>query len=502
MFEKKLVDELVQINQYLEADNLPEILMKAVARIMDADRAIVILSDGTKLSDGRRDLAVQYSSHPLDQMTLSRSVIEDAMGSKTRTAMRNEAVNPTRSMGLHKIRSCMAATVYHGDAIIGALYCDIRKHKRDFNENDAKNLRAVADTVAPIILRIRSIEIDAPSKMSSSSHQPRSQDLVGVSASIRTLRDDISKTARLSQTVLITGPSGCGKEVVARLLHLRSRRKGKFVAMNCAESVESVLASELFGHEKGAFTDASVSRSGLILAADNGTLFLDEIGNASLDFQAKLLRVLETREVRPVGSDTPVAKVNVRFLFATNKNLDLMVAEKSFMHDLFYRINQIRLSVTALANRKEDIPVLAEFYAKPKAISVDAVKHLCDLEWPGNVRELMHLVELSRDLSGEEITLDDVLTAARYSSKLDKVQTAIYAIDSGEMSFYQLKSGLEEGKYSASDLERILQAIYTSTEGNWAEAGRKLGMRSKEDLKKFDNFIYNSKKRYNILSNS
>lgn len=499
MFEVKLVEELARVNRHLDAENLSEILMKAVARIMEAERAIVILTEGRRLSDGHRDLGVQYSSHPLDQMAVSRTVIEDSMDSPNRFALKSDSVNPTKSMGLHKIRSCISAVVKNGDAIIGALYCDIRKSKKDFIEEDARRLLLVAEMVTSIVLRLKEAEF-IPLSVTAGKFGSHSLDLVGCSTSITSLKEDIKRTAHLSHSVLITAPTGCGKEVVARLLHSESRRRGRFVALNCAESSESVLASELFGHEKGAFTDANVSRTGLIVAADGGTLFLDEIGNASTDFQAKLLRVLETREVRPIGSDNPSAKVNVRFIFATNKDLERMVTEKEFMNDLYYRMNQIRLTILPLGKRKEDIRPLAIHCAKPKHISEEAITHLTDLEWPGNVRELKQVVELSRDLaSDQEITYSDVLSALRYSSKLDKVHSTLRAIDVGEMNFYQMKACLEEGKLSYLDLDRVLQQLYAIEGQNWANVGRKLGMISREDLKKFDNFVQNARKRLNLL---
>lgn len=508
MFEAKLVSELAQLNRYLDEENLPEILMKVVERVMGADRAIVILSDGAKLSDGQRDLGTQYSSHPLDQMALSRSVIEEAMGSDYHYAVKSEAVNPSESMGLHKIRSCVAAAVHHGNHLIGALYCDNRKSRRDFVAEDGERLATVAGLTAAVLDQLREREVQHGERSVVSVQRDRRSlssklsDLIGVSPSIQELRRSVGQVANMSHSVLITGPSGCGKEVVARLLHTESSRTGKFIAMNCAESMESVLASELFGHEKGAFTDATVSRTGLIVAADGGTLFLDEIGNASMDFQAKMLRVIETREVRPIGSNVTTGKVDVRFVFATNKDLEQRVAEKTFMPDLYYRINQIRLSVLPLSTRKEDIVPLAERYAHPKTITSEASSYLMGLDWPGNVRELKQLVEVARDLAqSQEIMLDDVLSASRFSSKMDKVRAAIHAIEVGEMNFYQLRVALDEGRYTPAELERILENVYRSQGESWAAVGRKLGMSTREDSKKFDNFIYNVKKRYNILQN-
>ena len=229
-----------------------------------------------------------------------------------------------------------------------------------------------------------------------------SQQMVGRSQRIRQVHDFIVKVARTTSTVLIRGESGTGKEIVARALHRNSSRAAKpFVAINSAALTESLLESELFGHEKGAFTGALVRRQGKLEVANGGTLFLDEIGELPLALQAKLLRVLQEREFERVGGTQPV-KVDVRLVAATNKDLEEAVKNGSFRADLYYRLNVVSVTVPPLRERRDDILPLARHFAARHAekcgravvdISEEAAAYLTGHEWPGNVRELENVIE-------------------------------------------------------------------------------------------------------------
>lgn len=226
--------------------------------------------------------------------------------------------------------------------------------------------------------------------------------LVGKSAPMREVFQMIGQVAGRETTVLITGESGTGKELVARELHYRSsRRDGPFVALNCAAFPESLIESELFGHEKGAFTHAVERRLGQFEVADGGTLFLDEIGELSLAVQVKLLRFLQEQEFYRVGRSKPI-RVNVRVITATNKNLEEMVKAKSFRQDLFYRINVINIGLPPLRDRGDDIIELANFFARSMSaryngrelrFSEGVQQRFKEYGWPGNVRELENVVE-------------------------------------------------------------------------------------------------------------
>jgi DNA-binding NtrC family response regulator len=236
--------------------------------------------------------------------------------------------------------------------------------------------------------------------------------IIAESPEMKTVVSQIASLADTMATVLISGESGTGKELVARALHVDSKRsQGPFVAVNCGAFAESLLESELFGHEKGAFTGASSLHKGAFERADGGTLFLDEIGDAPLSVQVKLLRTLEEREIRRVGG-RDVIKVNVRLVSATNKNLDAMVAEGTFREDLLYRINVVTLRVPPLRGRKEDIRKMTDrFIAKTssennkpiKAVHADFYRLLETYEWPGNVRQLRNIVESAVLLSPDGV---------------------------------------------------------------------------------------------------
>jgi DNA-binding NtrC family response regulator len=228
----------------------------------------------------------------------------------------------------------------------------------------------------------------------------------------------IEQVADTKTTVLITGESGTGKEMVARALHYNSLRRGKpFVALNCASIPDSLLESELFGHEKGAFTDASSRILGQFEAANGGTLFLDEIAELSAATQAKLLRVLQSKEFTRVGG-TQTIEVDVRLITATNKNLEEAIRHKVFREDLYYRINVLPIHLSPLRERKEDIPSLVSHFLskkakedgrKAKTMNKEAMAYLMRYDWPGNVRELENVIEQAVLLStGQVIGVGDL----------------------------------------------------------------------------------------------
>ncbi len=222
--------------------------------------------------------------------------------------------------------------------------------------------------------------------------------LIGDSPALVAIRDQIERVADSNASVLITGPSGSGKDVVAQLLHQRSRRAVRpCIALNCAAVAADLLESEMFGHEAGAFTGAIKARAGRFEAAHGGTLFLDEVGDMPLAMQAKLLRALETRVIERVGGMLPIA-VDVRLCAATSIDLAAAIARGDFRADLFYRLDVIRIEMPPLAARREDIPQLVEFFAAragmpPVRFTAAAMAVLTDQPWPGNVRELRNCVE-------------------------------------------------------------------------------------------------------------
>jgi transcriptional regulator with PAS, ATPase and Fis domain len=227
--------------------------------------------------------------------------------------------------------------------------------------------------------------------------------LIGTSAAILDLTQEIERIARSDAKVLITGESGVGKELVANAIHRRSARaQRQMVAVNCAGLPETLLESELFGHVKGSFTGAYRDKQGKLELADGGTMFLDEIGEMTLRMQGLLLRFMETGELQKVGADRAAGRVSVRVIAATNRNLRDMIVQGTFREDLFYRLNVIHLTVPALRERREDIPLLIAHFLTQftrdnghvvKGLAPDTLRFLCEYSWPGNVRELENVIE-------------------------------------------------------------------------------------------------------------
>ena len=243
------------------------------------------------------------------------------------------------------------------------------------------------------------------------------QEMVGESAPIQKVRDMIDKVAPTDARVLITGANGTGKELVARTLHQQSMRSQMpYVEVNCAAIPSELIESELFGHEKGAFTSAVKQHKGKFEQADGGTLFLDEIGDMSLAAQAKVLRVLQERKLSRVGSDKDIS-VDVRVLAATNKNLKEEIAKGNFREDLYHRLSVIVINVPSLDERKDDIPILVNHFIdqictetgmQRREVDADAMQLLVDKTWTGNIRELRNVVERLLILSGSRITAQDI----------------------------------------------------------------------------------------------
>lgn len=258
-----------------------------------------------------------------------------------------------------------------------------------------------------LLRKIRSLELK-------SSDQDRYMGLIGRSSKMREVYDLIERVAPSHSSVLILGESGTGKELVAKAIHEKSRRAGKpFVVINCSALPETLLESELFGHEKGAFTGAYQDKKGLFEVADQGTIFLDEIGEVSPAVQVKLLRVLQEGEIRRIGGTANI-RTEVRILSATNKDITQLVRNKIFREDLFYRLNVITITLPPLRERREDIPLLAYHFLeqftkrmgkKIAQISIDALQTLQEYGWPGNVRELENVLERAVVLAeGENLT--------------------------------------------------------------------------------------------------
>ena len=304
-------------------------------------------------------------------------------------------------------------------------------------------------------------------------------------ANSQSMRDVVSLVRRIAAStasVLVTGESGTGKELIARAIHYNSHRaNGAFVGVNLAAVPEGLIESELFGHKKGAFTDARADRPGLFVEADNGTIFLDEIGELALPLQAKLLRVLQEHEVRPLGA-TKNQRVDVRVVAATNRNLETMLADGSFREDLYYRLNVIHIDLPPLRSRPEDIVPLAEHVLEqlgarqtpPRRMRLapEAQHLMLAYNWPGNVRELMNVLERGVALcQGELISDEDLPPQVREKRPSDFLGTAVAR------------------RMTLADLERVfIERVLEDEAGNKTRAAQRLGLDRKTLYRKLDEY--------------
>jgi Nif-specific regulatory protein len=292
----------------------------------------------------------------------------------------------------------------------GAIYLTNQRNA-NFDENHLRLVTAIAQIAAAAIENARNFALLESENRRLQTQNLTEQNMLGESAAMQKVFRLIAKAAPTDANVLITGESGTGKELAARSIHLNSKRKAApFVAINCAALTESLLESELFGHEKGAFTGAVGQKKGKIEIAESGTLFLDEIGEMALALQAKILRVLQEREFERVGG-TRTLKADVRLIAATNRDLEAEIRAGAFRQDLFYRLNVVQFEMPALRERRDDVLILAEAFLgkfsrkmnrRIRGVSAQAKKLLLAYDYPGNVRELENAIERAVVLGSSE----------------------------------------------------------------------------------------------------
>ncbi len=298
--------------------------------------------------------------------------------------------------------------------------------------------------------------------------------LLGISPAIRLVKQQIEQFAQYDEeTVLITGESGVGKELVAKALHEKSKRRNKpFIEINCASLPENLLESELFGYEKGAFTDARDRKIGLIEKANGGTIFLDEIGEMSIALQAKLLRLLENKQIRRLGATENIS-VDVRIIAATNKNLLDAIEQKEFRNDLYYRLNVLRIEVPPLRKRKEDALILAKYFLSVfaskfdkniRGFSAEAENFISSYDWPGNIRELKNVIERITIMAENEIiSIDDIpselLSGKKFTNSLEEIIASEKSLDEMVQSFEAeiIKNVFEKNQNNVSKTAGVLK---------------------------------------------
>jgi Nif-specific regulatory protein len=513
----------------LELDALLKLVLGIAVDKTGARRGLLVLKDART---GELRLAEQIDRDPSStkgqRLSLSHGILKEALASAEPIVV-DDALSDARfkkraSIVLEKPRSVLAAAITLPGPIhagggaaapsegpLGVIYLDDRGGPGRFTKEHQELVRAIARLMAgPVrswqrseraedelararVVLERSAEAEAR-------RFAQHKGLLGESAVMREVHRAIDRVAPSDLPVAIWGESGTGKELVARAIHAASpRARGPFVAESVAALTESLLEAELFGHARGAFTGADMERPGLFEAASGGTLFLDEVGEMSATLQAKLLRVLQEKEVRRIGEEQP-RKVDVRLITATNKDLEDLVKQKLFRKDLLYRIRVLTVDMPALRSRREDIPLLLEHFLAEAAgngraprLSRAALSRLVHYEWPGNVRELENEAKKLASLGADEIGSEDLSPEIRGEALRDRADAQRAFVDEGAGA---ILLACESGKKLNDVLEaferEVIGRVLSQERGNRTFTARKLGITRQGLHKKLKRFGFDS----------
>jgi transcriptional regulator with GAF, ATPase, and Fis domain len=466
---------LLKISRVVHAirdlEELQTQLLDLIFDVAPADRGALLLADGGgadfNLIFARARRPGQAGLVTISR-TVARQVMEQGVAILGTDIARSAELRDVESLAVSQVRSllCVPLTVFN--QVVGCIYLDSTDPENRFHESHLQLVAAIAGISAVALDNARRLEWLEQENQRLSIEIAGERSLVGDSDRMKQIYQFLSRVASADSTVLIEGESGTGKELAARALHRNSSRSSKpFVAINCAAIPESLLESDLFGHERGAFTGAAVQKKGRLEVADGGVVFLDEIGELAPTLQVKLLRVLQEREFERVGGTRPI-KVDIRLIAATNRDLEEAMRNGRFRQDLYYRLAVVKLTMPPLRERKEDIPMLTRHFVqkyakrckvKAKPVSREAMACLVNHDWPGNVRELENAIERALVLSPSDSLLPEDLPEALLE--------------------HAVTSDMTEARYHSKvkELKRqlILDAV-EQTNGNYVEAAEILGV--------------------------
>ena len=413
------------VNSYLEdPHHLLDEIMNAAFRTLDAERGVIALINehtGEITCELIRSNLGDLKPEKLEiSKTIVHKVLREGAAILTYNALRDQQFEEAESIKEYSIRSAMCVPLIFREEILGILYLDNRVSVGSFSEDDLTFLTVMCHQ-AGIALGNAFLHRQVVQENIRMENVLKSRfQIMGKSEKMKKVHNTIRKVAPSDVTILLQGETGTGKELIAKAIHSLSPRSSKaFVAVNCAAIPKELIESELFGHEKGAFTGAISTNEGKFQTAHGGTIFLDEIGDMSMETQAKVLRTLEEKEIQRVGG-TKTIKVDVRVIAATNKDLSKAVEEGGFREDLFYRLNVVPLQLPTLRERKQDIIPLAKYFVagRVKKISPKAKQLLESYSWPGNVRELKNCIDRAVVLgNGEVIHPEDLPQNIRSGEK-------------------------------------------------------------------------------------
>jgi transcriptional regulator with GAF, ATPase, and Fis domain len=398
--------------------------------------------------------------------TVARQVIEQGVAILGSDVTRDGNFSAVESIVVSQVRSLLCVPLMVFEKVIGCIYLDSTNPVARFDKDHLELVTAIAGISAVALENARQIEWLREENLRLNTEINLDHNLVGESPRMKDVYQFLARVARTDSTVLIDGESGTGKELAARAIHKNSSRADKpFVAINCAALTETLLESELFGHEKGSFTGAFAQKKGKLEMAHGGVVFLDEIGELPQTMQSKLLRVIQEREFERVGGVRSIS-VDIRLIAATNRILADCVKAGTFRQDLFYRLNVVSITMPALRERREDIPLLARYFItkhaqrckiKPRAMSEEARKCLMTYDWPGNVRELENAIERALVLgSSETILPEDLPESVLERATPSSIGSAKYHSALQETKKRLILSALEEAKGSYTEAARVL----------------------------------------------
>ncbi|MGB7055501.1 MAG: sigma 54-interacting transcriptional regulator, partial [bacterium] len=419
-----------------------------------------------------------------DASELSHTAIKQMEKGKilfAQDALSDPTFNIKKSVMLNQIHSLLCIPLSVSGNVIGAIYLDSRITSGIFGPQDKDFLMTISKILASVIeksLAFRSLSEENILLKTNIIREIGSGHLMGKSRVMKEVYRLIDSVGETNSPVLILGETGTGKGMIARLIHLRSQRKNKkFLSINCGTIPETLLESELFGHKKGAFTGAISDKKGLLEEGEGGTVFLDEITNTSLEFQGKLLEAIEEKIIRRVG-ETTTRNIDVRFLFATNKDLEIEVEDNRFRSDLFYRINVFKIEMPPLRDRASDIPFLAQFFLerytkeinkKIDGFAPEAIQRLSEYLWPGNVRELQNVIERavvlakSKLINLQEIGFEKTKTAEVIPLKQIKKEAVIEALNLANWNITKAAKMLSIGRRSLHRYIKKFDIVNDST---------------------------------------
>src|SRR5215813_1450674 len=459
------------INSTRDITKLQLELFQVILDVIPAERVVFLMVDRVQDVFGSvcgwsklkgRDDSIKVSS------TVTTQVLREGVALLSNDIFENSDLGQKASLVDARVCSLLCAPLTGFEKPLGVIYLDTTDPGSRFDEDHLQLLTAIAGIAAAPFESARRLEWleDENRRLQEESHIEHQ--MIGESAAMRSVYQFIGKVAAADPTVLIRGESGTGKELAARAIHHNSARAAKpFIAISGATLSETLLESELFGYEKGAFTGAIGQKRGKLEVADGGTLFLDEVGELTASIQAKLLRVLQEREFERVGGTRPL-KVDVRILAATNKNLEEAVTRGSFRQDLYYRLNVVSVTMPPLRNRREDIQLLASYFSatyskkcrrRINGISPETRALLRAYDWPGNVRELENAIEHALVLGSTEMIVPEDLPDAIFETGA-----------TGTIAGGGYHEELLKAKRSI-----VIKAV-ESAGGNYAEAARQLGL--------------------------